>query len=83
MIISTHVFSVAHECNRWLQTQKGADMRTVGEEGEEEGDSGPAWLSSLCQQVGGEGSGRGGRGWFPPAAPIQEWGHLALGTGAP
>lgn len=61
----------------WLQIQKGADMRTVGEEGEEEeeGDSGPAWLSSLCQQVGGEEVGRGEKRWFPLATQGQEWGE--------
>lgn len=61
----------------WLQIQKGADVRTGGKEGEEEeeGDLGPAWLSSLCQQVEGEGRGmgRGERRWFPPALQGQEW----------
>lgn len=40
----------------WLQIQKGADVRTGGKEGE--GDPGPAWLSSPCQRVEGEGGAR-------------------------
>lgn len=57
--ILTVVFSVAHGCNHLASDPKGSRYEDCGKDGEaeEEGDSGPAWLSSPCQQV--EGAGRG------------------------
>lgn len=60
----------------WLQIQKGADMRSVGKEGEEEEEGG--FRTCLAEQPLPAG-GRGGSGQRRKEMGGQEWGEdLAL-----